>query len=220
MVIGVSLRQLGQLGIRNSRVDQRKRIILIAVVVLVVLGVLALLLRPKRAPESPASAPTGSLTFAPTGALTRSGGLTNVAGTNAPEPPPPPPPTEAAVRQLAMTFAERYGSYSSEGDFVNLSDLFPLMTERYQRAMEQELVRLRQQPRAAAFSSTTTVVMNVDVEIPSGETSRTATARVLTQRTDVKGGTAPRTYGQTLTVQLLKISEGWRVDSAKWSSET
>ncbi|MBI4450241.1 hypothetical protein HY634_04220 [Candidatus Uhrbacteria bacterium] len=196
--------------------DQRKRIILIAAVVLVVLGVLALLLRPKRGSESPASSPAGALTPSPSGALTRAGGLTNVAGTNVPEPPLPPPPAEAAVRQLAMTFAERYGSYSSEGNFVNVTDLMPLMTERYQRTTEQELVRLRQQPRAAEFSSTMTVVMKTEVTLPNGDASREATARVLTQRTDIRSGDAPRTYGQTLTVQLLKISEGWRVDSATW----
>ena len=200
--------------------DRRKRIILIAAVALVVIGILALLLRPKRASEPSASSPAGALTPSSSGALTRAGGLTNTPVVNAPELPPPPPPAETAVRQVAMTFAERYGSYSSEGDFVNLSDLFPFMTERYQRATERELVRLRQQPRAAEFSSTTTVVMKVDVDLPGGESSRQATARVLTQRTDVRGGATPRTYGQTLTVQLLKISEGWRVDSANWSPET
>ncbi|MBI4434764.1 hypothetical protein HY635_03035 [Candidatus Uhrbacteria bacterium] len=196
--------------------DRRKRTILIVAVALVVIGILAFLLRPKRDSESPASSPAGALTSSSSGALTRAGGLTNTPVLDAPEPPPPPPPAETAVRQVAMTFAERYGSYSSEGDFVNVTDLFPIMTERYQRATERELIRLRQQPRASEFSSTTTVVVKVDVDLPDGESSREATARVLTQRTDVRGGVTPRTYGQTLTVQLLKISEGWRADSAKW----
>lgn len=196
--------------------DRRKKIILIIAAVLVLIGILAVLLRPKRAAGPSESSPAGTLTSAPTGALTRAGGLTNTPAVNAPELPPPPPPAEAAVRQVAMTFAERYGSYSSEGVFVNIVDLLPLMTERYQRATEQELARLRQQPRAAEFSSTTTVVMKIEVDLPSGEASRQATARVLTQRTDVRSGVAPRTYGQTLTVPLVKISEGWRVDGATW----
>jgi hypothetical protein len=194
----------------------RKKIILIVAAVLVLIGILALLLRPKRAPETTESSPVGALTAAPSGALARSGGLTNVAPVNEPVLPPPPPPTETAVRQVAMTFAERYGSFSNEGNFVNISDLFPLMTERYQRAQEAELARLRQQPRPAEFSSTTTIVMKADVDLPSGEASKSAIARVLTQRTEVRSGATPKTYGQTLTVQLVKISDGWRVDGATW----
>ena len=185
--------------------DQRKRIILIAAIVLVVLGVLALLLRPKRVSESPASTPTGSLTSASTGALTRSGGFTNVAGTNTPEPPPPPPPAEIAVRQLAMTFAERYGSHSSEGNYVNVEDLYPLMTERYQRRSEADVSRQRAAAASPEFRSTTTVVIRVDADLPSGEASTTATVRVATQRTEVRGGQPPRTYGQDLAVKLLKV---------------
>lgn len=196
--------------------DRRKKIILIIAAVLVLIGLLAVLLRPKRAAGPSESSPVESLTPSSAGALTRSGGLVAAAPTSEPVLPPPPPPAETAVRQVAMTFAERYGSFSSEGDFVNLTDLFPLMTERYQRATETELARLRSQPRSAEFSSTTTVVVKVDVNLPSGEGSREATARVLTQRTEVRGGAAPRTYGQTLSVQLVKISEGWRVDGAKW----
>lgn len=196
--------------------DRRKKIILIVAAVLVLVGILAVLLRPKRAAGPSESSPVGSLTPASAGALSRSGGITNVAPTSEPVLPPPPPPAETAVRQVAMTFAERYGSFSSEGNFVNLTDLFPLMTERYQRSTEVELARLRQQPRSPEFSSTTTVVVKVDVDLPSGETSQRATAHVLTQRTEVRGGGVPRTYGQTLTVPLVKISDGWRVDGAKW----
>lgn len=200
----------------STDMEQRKKIILVIAAVLVLIGILAVLLRPRRAAGPLESLPAGPLTPSSAGALTRSGGLTNAAPTNEPVLPPPPPPAETAVRQIAMTFAERYGSFSSEGDFVNLTDLFPLLTERYQRSTEVELARLRQQPRSAEFFSTTTVVVKVDVDLPSGETSQRATARVLTQRTEVRGGGVPRTYGQTLTVPLVKITDGWRVDGATW----
>lgn len=196
--------------------DRRKKIILVIAAVLVLIGILAVLLRPKRAAGPYESSPAGSLTPSSAGALTRSGGLVAAAPVNESVLPPSPPPAETAVRQVAMTFAERYGSFSSEGNFVNLEDLYTIMTERYQRSTEVELARLRQQPRSPEFSSTTTVVVKVDVDLPSGETSQRAAARVLTQRTEVRGGVAPRTYGQTLTIALVKISDGWRVDQATW----
>ncbi|MDO8621641.1 MAG: hypothetical protein Q7R80_00200, partial [bacterium] len=120
--------------------------------------------------------------------------------------------------QIAMTFTERFGSFSSEGEYVNLTDLYPLMTERYQRQTEAEVARLRARPPATVFAATSTVVMNTDVDLPNGETSTSATARVMTQRTAVESTQAPRTYGQEITVKLLKVGEEWKVDGATWGS--
>lgn len=199
--------------------ERRTKIVFIAAAALVVLGILALFLRPRRAVETSPQA-GGALSVGQTGTLSRSGGIVNVApSTVEAETPLPPPSAAVAARQLAMTFAERYGSFSSEGNFVNVEDVYPLMTERYQRRSEAEVARQRATGTPTAFHSTTTVVIRADVDLPSGETSTTAVVQVTTQRTEARGGQAPRTYGQNLTVKLLKAGDEWRVDDAVWGPE-
>ncbi|MBI4449608.1 hypothetical protein HY634_00960 [Candidatus Uhrbacteria bacterium] len=202
--------------------DQRKKVILIIAAILVLVGILAFFLR--SGSEGPTVAPsaTGEPVSGPAGTLTRSGGVAGSgSGASAvPAEPLPAPPASVAVRQIAMTFTERFGSFSSEGEYVNLTDLYPLMTERYQRQTEAEVARLRARPPATAFAATSTVVISTDVDLPSGEASTSATARVTTQRTAVDGTQAPRTYGQEIMVKLLKVGEEWKVDGANWSRES
>lgn len=201
--------------------DRRKKTILIIAAILVLIGIVAFFLRSKNegpvgTPSAVDGSPVGSA-----GTLTRSGGVTGSGGVApvVPAEPLPAPPASVAVRQVAMTFAERFGSFSSEGEYVNLTDLYPILTERYQRQTETEVARLRARPRADEFTATSTVVINADVDLPSGETSTSATARVTTQRTAVSGAQAPRTYGQDITVKLLKVGDEWRVDGATWERE-
>ena len=198
--------------------DRRKKTIFIIAAILVLVGILAFFLR--SGSEGPTVAPsaTGEPVSGPAGTLTRSGGVSGSGGVApvVPSEPLPAPPASVAVRQIAMTFAERFGSFSSEGEYVNLTDLYPLMTERYQRQTEAEVARLRQRPRATVFAATSTVVINTEVDLPNGETSTFGTARVTTQRTAVTGTQTPRTYGQDITVKVLKVGEDWRVDGATW----
>lgn len=198
--------------------DRRKRVILIIVAVLVAIGIAALLLRSDRAGIVPRSQPAGVLPAAPGGALARS--VSPAAPPVEPVLPPPPASPAVAVRQLAVTFAERYGSFSSEGNYVNLTDLSPVMTEQYRRQTERDIIRRRAAPSPAEFSSVTTVALHAEVEIPNGEASTAATARVTTQRTAVSGSQAPRTYRQALTVHLRKVSGDWRVDGAEWEPQS
>ncbi|MDO8598724.1 MAG: hypothetical protein Q7S02_01295, partial [bacterium] len=192
--------------------DRRKKIIITIAVVLVIIGVIMLLLRPKRTAETPQQPTAGSPAVGSSGTLSRAGGIVGSPLVEAePAAPLPPPSAAVAARQLAMTFAERYGSFSSEGNFVNVEDLYTLMTERYQRRSEADVVRQRSAGPSAAFQSTTTIVVGAEVEISSGEDSKEATVRVATQRTAVRGGERPRTYGQELTVKLLKVGEEWKV---------
>lgn len=202
--------------------DRRKKTILIVAALLILVGVLVFFLRSKDSGRSGGvSAPVGAPAAGPSGSLTRSGGITG-SGSVIPEAPVPlpAPPASVAVRQVAMTFTERFGSFSSEGQYVNLTDLYPLMTERYQRQTETEVARLRARPGSAAFAATSTVVINVTVDLPNGETSTSGTARVMTQRTAASGTQAPRTYGQEITVKLVKVGEDWRVDGATWGRES
>ncbi|TAK05334.1 hypothetical protein EPO33_05210 [Patescibacteria group bacterium] len=204
---------------------RRQRLIIIGVLVsLVALGIAAfLVLRPAPAVNTPAEQPeTPGLPLAPS---------TNQP-VNAPASPatstPAPTPTfsRASAREIleqqlktsGAQFAERFGTYSNQGDFQNLIDLFPLMTERMQQQTQRTI------DAASAATSTpstyvgvttrpvTTTVVSVD------ETGGRATIRVSAQRATQTGDAQPVTRYETLTIEFRNQQNVWKVDSARWST--
>ena len=113
-----------------------------------------------------------------------------------------------------MTFAERYGSFSSEGNYVNIIDLTPMITERYRRELEALVARERTKSPSSAFSSTQTQVIRADVQLANDAATR-GTVQVTTQRTSRENG-AERTFAQVLDLDVLKTSGGWLVDRGVW----
>ncbi|MDO8425194.1 MAG: hypothetical protein Q7T01_01620 [bacterium] len=193
--------------------DRTKRFLLLGIGIIVLIAVVLLLLRRGDAPVSVTTPSDDAAAQAQP--VVGTDGLTG-AGTVV----VPARPSEAtAVRQVARTFAERLGSFSSEGDFVNLEDLYPLMTDAYRRDRQQYVAAQRAQRSAAAAvasSAVTTVVLQIAVELPEGDDSSTARAAVGTQRTTDEFGKPPRTSTQDLDLELEKAGDRWLVSSAVW----
>lgn len=196
--------------------DRRYKIILIAAGIIVLIGILALLLRPRNGVQDLSSNTNQAGGVTPTGELSRSGSAVNGGSETPDTTPPPAPPADVAVRQIAMTFAERYGTFSSEGNFVNVTDLYPIVTQRYQQELERFVARERAKP-VAAFGATTTTAIATTAELTPTDAPTHAKVRVSTQRTTEGGGTS-KTYTQVLVMELEKSSAGWLVDQASWEA--
>lgn len=194
--------------------ERRYKIILIVAIIVVLIGILALLFRPSSEVRDLNNNTNQIGGGTPTGELSRSGAVVN-GGSELPDiTPPPAPPADIAVRQISMTFAERYGTFSSEGNFVNVTDIYPLVTQRYRQELEKFVARERAKP-AAAFGATTTTVITTTAELTPKDAPTHAKARVSTQRTAEGGGTS-KTYAQILVIELENSSAGWLVDQATW----
>lgn len=188
-----------------------KTMVILATAIAVV-GVLFVVfrLRSSDEPPSPALVPGAPppRTLTQSGALARTGDLAPVVL--------PAPKAATAVRQVSIAFAERYGSFSSEGDFVNIEDLYPLMTERFRTDRTAFVASQRALVRDAVFRATTSIVTSVDVTFPDSTDAATAQATVTTQRTEVERGGTVRSYAQALTLDCVRLGDGWLVDSATW----
>ncbi|MEK7105321.1 MAG: hypothetical protein AAB865_01405 [Patescibacteria group bacterium] len=146
---------------------------------------------------------------------------TNTAVTNtAPTTPPriitPEEKAEASAATVAKIFVERFGSYSSESEAVNLEDLLPLATASYALDLQQQIDRLRAAgPSADYYGVSTRVISTTSVSLdePAGR----ATFDVVTQREEARGsvGNTSVRY-QTIQIQLKEIEEAWLVDGASW----
>ncbi|MFH1098625.1 MAG: hypothetical protein V1723_01750 [Candidatus Uhrbacteria bacterium] len=190
--------------------ERRWKIIagIIVAIVIIAIVMAVLFLRPGRS-EAPTSGGVAATTV-PAGQLPS----TSIGTSEVIQSPVTEAPAIVAVRQVATTFAERYGSFSTEGRYVNVSDLAPLMTDQFQRTTMAGIAA--QRPTASGeFSAVTTVVISTAVEMPGGDSALRATVRATTQRTEVTT-TGTRTYPQEIIIKLVKFGEEWRVDGADW----
>jgi len=188
-----------------ENIDRRKLIIygLIALLVIIVALILWWLFGPK------AQAPTA---VAPP---------TQPEAINQVSPAAPLPPVTAqriqevnsyplGLKQLAMAFAERFGSYSTDEPVKNMADLAPFMTDNFKNssALQTNL----ESPGIFSGFSTKALTSNL-ISINSSA----ATVVVKTQRTQTMGSaTAVKTFYADLELKAVKSGNDWKIDGAKW----
>jgi|GEM_PF-594942 hypothetical protein len=208
--------------------ESRRKKLIIAVASLAVLILLAVLawflwLRPA-APATPAAsepgAPSASGQLPKTGALPSQPAPGQEAVAGQPTTAVPAVSPAAALPRLASTFTERYGSYSSAGDFQNLLDLAPMMTDRLKGETETYIEAERQKtPSGEDFFGVTTRALS-PVLITFDDGGGTALVAVDTVRSErLSGGRDATPYYQKLAVFLLKVNGQWQVDKAIWEQE-
>jgi len=143
-----------------------------------------------------------------------------VEETTLPEPDIGTPPTipsrttqEVSVETLAMTFTERYGSYSNEAEFQNLLDLEPVVTARFMAEINSLIATIEVEDFYHAY---TTRVISMTI-VSLDETAGIATLSVTTQREEAIGSpqNAEVRY-ETLVLDMVKQGGVWLVDDATW----
>jgi hypothetical protein len=148
---------------------------------------------------------------APSGLPQIPAGLTNTA-----ESPVKEPKLEANLKATAFTFAERFGSYSNQGNFSNLDDLRVLMTTRMKAWTDNYKASQKTTAEGATYYGITTQALSVQIS-EFDESLGRAEIIATTQRREAKGSTVnPKIFYQDLKLQLVKTGEGWKVDSAVW----
>lgn len=190
-----------------------KATILIGVGVLVVAGLFVALFRPlisglKKAPVTN-SAPAAAVKESPPAvegpptATTRSATESEKAA--------------ASLRTTAILFAERYGTYSARGNFENITDLYPLMTERMRASSDAFITeaRARENREGVGVSGTTTRALDTEVIT---QTPLSAAVLVNTQRTETASDGRETVTYQKLELTLVRSGELWKVDSAAWQT--
>lgn len=114
------------------------------------------------------------------------------------------------LKQLAMAFAERYGSYSTDEPVKNLEDLESFMTADFKNSYDVQT----DAGSAGIFSGFSTKALSSTlVKLDSGS----ATVVVKTQRTQTLGaGEAAKTYYADLQLTAVKSGAEWKISGAQW----
>ena len=124
---------------------------------------------------------------------------------------------EAGIKAVAATFAERFGSYSNQGNFDNLTSVRDLMTLKMRTATDAFITS---QTSAVSqndpYYGITTKALNVNI-INIDEDLGRAEVLVTTQRIETKISTNnPRSFYQDLSLNLNQEGDRWKVDTATW----
>lgn len=114
------------------------------------------------------------------------------------------------LRELAFSFAERYGSYSSDEPFKNLDDLKIVMTDKMIASAES--VGRSQTLGQNGYEGYDSWALASELR-SYGEDQ--ATILVQVQRVHYLGETQD-TFNQGLLLQFVKVENEWRVDEAAW----
>ena len=130
--------------------------------------------------------------------------------------PPAEEPAPAAVegRQVAELFAERYGSYSNQGEYQNLRDLLPVMTTRYRSETEaflEDAAPVAGQP----YEGVTSRKVSTSVR---AMTAGSAVIAVMLQQEKSSSTGGPVVGYRSLRMELVKVGDVWLVDRATWEN--
>jgi hypothetical protein len=124
------------------------------------------------------------------------------------------PSTQSTLMAVAMTFAERFGSFSSESNFENIRDLEVMMTDKMQDWTDSFIAK--NQDFGGEFYGIITRVLNVEI-INLADDESQAQVLVSTQREETRGGVIkPRVFYQKILLNLVQENGNWKVDSATW----
>lgn len=115
---------------------------------------------------------------------------------------------------LSRSFAERYGSYSNQSDFVNIKELYPFMTATLRAAM-QELINDQSAVSATEEGYVGVTTRATGVRVISSSAAR-AEVLVATQRSESGQGQQDRVYYQNLKLNLVTEGGQWKVEEAEW----
>lgn len=120
------------------------------------------------------------------------------------------PQTAAELRAIAMTFAERYGTYSTQSDISVREAVAGVVTPQFLSQIAEPA------PETDSYMGVTTRSISATVTYFDDAAGK-ASINVVTQQQRSSGSTAnPRPAYATLELSLVKLGGSWLVDTARW----
>lgn len=117
----------------------------------------------------------------------------------------------------AANFTERFGSYSNQGNFENIEDLYPFMTQSLKSwsdgYIEKQIAEL---PDFSSYYGMTTKALSYDFLI-FDDSAGYAKVKVSTQRIESSNSMENGIiFYQDAEIEFAKIAGAWKVDGIWW----
>ncbi len=123
---------------------------------------------------------------------------------------------ETALMRMAAAFAERFGSFSNQSNYGNISDLKIFMSAKM-RGWADDFVEQQKEKQGdtGVYSGVTTKALFQEVK-EFDEPAGRAEILVKTQRRETAGDTEAAAFYQDIVIKFVKEKGEWKVDSAEW----
>lgn len=143
---------------------------------------------------------------------------TNVGLTNTEE--TPAASLETSLKTTASNFAERFGSYSNQSNFENITKLMIYMSESMQKWANQYIEEQNKaNPPEAEYYGITTKALST-TKLSLDEDKGTGEFTVTTQRREFKGNAETATvFYQDVSIKFIKEEGAWKVNKAEWGEK-
>lgn len=123
---------------------------------------------------------------------------------------------ETALMRMAAAFVERFGSFSNQSNYGNISDLKIFMSAKMQAWADDFIAReKRKKAETAVYAGVTTKALYQEVK-EFDEPGGRAEISVKTQRRETAGDTEAAAFYQDIVIKFVKEKGEWKVDSAEW----
>ena len=124
--------------------------------------------------------------------------------------------TQDTLTTTAEKFVATFGTFNSEGNFKNITDVYSYMSEKYRQDSASFVTQKQAAGNSGNFYETvTTVLMSHVLE----NTETTASVLVDTYR-ESSSSTAGRTSTyENIVVRFVQENGSWKVDKAEWQGK-
>lgn len=119
------------------------------------------------------------------------------------------------AKKKAMAFAERFGSFSNEGNYGNIKDLELSMTDKMRAWAESYIAEKSKEKYSGSYYGLEAHALTSSVKSYEPQAGKVA-VDVDTRRVEKSGNLAPREYDQKISIEMIKEDGSWLVDSAVW----
>lgn len=126
------------------------------------------------------------------------------------------PSSQAVLLAIASTFAEKYGSFSSEGNFENLIDAKHFMSDRM-KAWTDDYIRKNMEIKNGVFYGITTRAIKPQIlSINPEETEAQVLVNTQQEEFSEEVSSRGRILYKRLILDFVKVNNEWKVDAAVW----
>ncbi len=123
------------------------------------------------------------------------------------------------ISKLAMSFAERLGSYSSQSNYSNIVDLQLFMTSAMKDWSYTYIERLKKENPNTSYYGISTYALSSQILSFDEKTGR-AKIMVSTQRKEMSKDLAEENlFVQNIVIDLVKLDERWLLSGAYWQKD-
>lgn len=125
------------------------------------------------------------------------------------------------LMRMAASFAERFGSYSNQSNFSNISDLKIFMSEKMKKWADDFVAEQRAKTNSTdIYFGLTTKAVGKELKSYDDDVGR-ATVLVHTRRREasITTGNTSNIYDQSIEIIFVKENGAWKVDNAFWQAD-